>query len=147
MGLASHQAINQFKDLMDKVEEPLKRTFKLVDSLQLRLQNEIDDILARVCDSQLIGLSGYTKQGLPVFAIGVGLSTFDKASIHYYVQSHIQINEYRDRVILPEATKRNGRYIGKCVKVLDMSGLKLSALNQIKLLTTISTVDDLNYPE
>ncbi|MBA0602891.1 hypothetical protein Gorai_003056 [Gossypium raimondii] len=28
-----------------------------------------------------------------------------------------------------------------------MTGLKLSALNQIKLLTTISTIDDLNYPE
>lgn len=72
-------------------------------------------------------------QGLPVFAIGAGLSTFDKASVsliiqkgkgvllflkhylllyhkpyqtfvslqvHYYVQSHIQVNEYRDRVIL-----------------------------------------------
>jgi hypothetical protein len=45
-------------------------------------------------------MSGYTKEGLPVFAIGVGLSTFDKASVHYYVQSHIQINEYRDRVLL-----------------------------------------------
>ncbi|KAJ0699709.1 putative CRAL-TRIO lipid binding domain-containing protein [Helianthus annuus] len=78
-------------------------------------------------DSQLIGLSGYTKE--------------------------------------PEATKRHGKYIGKCVKVLDMNGLKLSALNQLKvhvhthrfltnfdvlafqLLQTISTVDDLNYPE
>ncbi|KAM0064849.1 putative CRAL-TRIO lipid binding domain, CRAL/TRIO domain, CRAL/TRIO domain superfamily [Helianthus debilis subsp. tardiflorus] len=185
MGLDSHEAINQFKKLMDQVEEPLKRTFKnvhqghvietlerflkarewnvskaykmLVDSLQWRLQNEIDDILAKpiipanfyrgVRDSQLIGLSGYTKEGLPVFAIGAGLSTFDKASVHYYVQSHIQINEYRDRVILPEATKRHGKYIGKCVKVLDMNGLKLSALNQLKLLQTISTVDDLNYPE
>lgn len=185
MGLASQEAVNQFKALMDQVEEPLKRTFKnvhqgyivetlerflkaregnvtkahkmLVDSLQWRLQNGIDDILAKpivpanfyrgVRDSQLIGVSGYTREGLPVFAIGAGLSTFDKASIHYYVQSHIQINEYRDRVILPDATKKNGRYIGKCVKVLDMSGLKLSALNQIKLLTTISTVDDLNYPE
>lgn len=185
MGVASQEAINQFKALMDQVDEPLKRTFKnvhqgyivetlerflkaregnvtkahkmLVDSLQWRLQNGIDDILAKpiipanfyrgVRDSQLIGVSGYTREGLPVFAIGAGLSTFDKASIHYYVQSHIQINEYRDRVVLPTATKKNGKYIGKCVKVLDMSGLKLSALNQIKLLTTISTVDDLNYPE
>ncbi|XP_076923207.1 SEC14 cytosolic factor-like isoform X2 [Bidens hawaiensis] len=185
MGLVSHEAINQFKALMDQVEEPLKRTFKnvhqefiietlkrflkaregnvskahkmLVDSLQWRLQYGIDDILAKpiiptnfyrgVRDSQLIGLSGYTRESLPVFAIGAGLSTYDKASVHYYVQSHIQINEYRDRVILPEATKRTGRYIGKCVKVLDMSGLKLSALNQLKLLTTIFTVDDLNYPE
>ncbi|KAK1426521.1 hypothetical protein QVD17_15195 [Tagetes erecta] len=185
MGLAHHESINQFKALMDQVDEPLKKTFKnvhqdyvietlerflkaregnvakahkmLVDSLEWRLQNGIDDILAKpilptnfyrgVRDSQLIGLSGYTKEGLPVFAIGIGLSTYDKASIHYYVQSHIQINEYRDRVILPTATKRNGRYIGKCVKVLDMSGLKLSAMNQLKLLTTISTVDDLNYPE
>ncbi|KAD3338004.1 hypothetical protein E3N88_33525 [Mikania micrantha] len=197
MGLASQDTINHLKALIDQVDEPLIRTFKnvhqgyvvenlerflkaregnvtkaykmLVDSLQWRLQNGIDDILAAsaftqsptlkfkpiiptnfyrgVRDSQLIGLSGYTREGLPVFAIGAGLSTFDKASIHYYVQSHIQINEYRDRVILPEATKKNGRYIGKCVKVLDMSGLKLSALNQIKLLTTISTVDDLNYPE
>lgn len=185
MGVVSHEAINQFKALMDQVDEPLKRTFQnvhqgykvetlerflkaregivarahkmLVDSLHWRLQNGIDDILSKpiapaslyrgVRDSQLIGMSGYTREGLPVFAIGVGLSTFDKASVHYYVQSHIQINEYRDRVMLPSATKKYGRYIGKCVKVLDMSGLKLSALNQIKLLTAISTIDDLNYPE
>ncbi|KAL8259273.1 hypothetical protein R6Q59_027226 [Mikania micrantha] len=171
MGLASQDTINHLKALIDQVDEPLIRTFKnvhqgyvvenlerflkaregnvtkaykmLVDSLQWRLQNGIDDILAASAFTQ----SPTLKFGLPVFAIGAGLSTFDKASIHYYVQSHIQINEYRDRVILPEATKKNGRYIGKCVKVLDMSGLKLSALNQIKLLTTISTVDDLNYPE
>ncbi|KAM0049837.1 putative CRAL-TRIO lipid binding domain, CRAL/TRIO domain, CRAL/TRIO domain superfamily [Helianthus debilis subsp. tardiflorus] len=129
----------------------------LLDSLKWRLENGIDDILSKpivptnfyrgVRDSQLIGVSGYTREGLPVFAIGVGLSTFDKASVQYYVQSHIQINEYRDRVILPAATKKAGRYVGKCVKILDMSGLKLSALNQIKLLTAISTIDDLNYPE
>ncbi|KAM7525321.1 hypothetical protein LguiA_015223 [Lonicera macranthoides] len=129
----------------------------LVDCLKWRVQNEIDDILAKpivptdlyraVRDSQLIGLSGYSREGLPVFAIGVGLSTFEKASVHYYVQSHIQFNEYRDRVILPAATKKYGKHISKCVKVLDMSGLKLSALSQIKLLTIISTIDDLNYPE
>ncbi|KAF2299994.1 hypothetical protein GH714_006592 [Hevea brasiliensis] len=129
----------------------------LVDCLQWRIQNEIDNILAKpiipaelyraIRDSQLVGLSGYTREGLPVIAIGVGLSTFDKASVHYYVQSHIQMNEYRDRVILPAATKKYGRHIGTCVKVLDMTGLKLSALNQLKLLTVISTVDDLNYPE
>ncbi|KAK1309788.1 Patellin-6 [Acorus calamus] len=129
----------------------------LVDCLNWRIQNEIDSILAKpivptelyraVRDTQLIGLSGYSKEGHPVIAIGAGLSTFDKASVHYYVQSHIQINEYRDRVILPAATRKNGRYIGTCVKILDMTGLKLSALNQIKLLTIISTVDDLNYPE
>lgn len=129
----------------------------LVDCLKWRLENEIDNILSKpivptdfyrgVRDSQLIGLSGYSKEGLPVFAIGVGLSTFDKASVHYYVQSHIQINEYRDRVVLPAATRKHGRHIGTCIKVLDMTGLKLSALSQIKLLTMISTVDDLNYPE
>uniref|UniRef100_A0A5B6YJZ6 CRAL-TRIO domain-containing protein n=1 Tax=Davidia involucrata TaxID=16924 RepID=A0A5B6YJZ6_DAVIN len=185
MGIVSQDAINQFKALMDQVDEPLKRTFQnihqgypsenlarflraregnvakahkmLVDCLRWRVQNEIDDILAKpivptdlyraVRDSQLIGLSGYTKEGLPVIAIGVGLSTYDKASVHYYVQSHIQINEYRDRVIFPSATKKYGRYIGHGVKVLDMTGLKLSALSQIKLLTIISTIDDLNYPE
>ncbi|XP_048140980.1 SEC14 cytosolic factor isoform X3 [Rhodamnia argentea] len=129
----------------------------LLDCLKWRVQNEIDDILSKpiipadlyrsVRDSQLIGLSGYSKEGLPVFAIGVGLSSFDKASVHYYVQSHIQINEYRDRVILPSASKRHRRPITTCLKVLDMTGLRLSALSQIKLLTIISTVDDLNYPE
>ncbi|XP_037492013.1 phosphatidylinositol/phosphatidylcholine transfer protein SFH9 isoform X2 [Jatropha curcas] len=129
----------------------------LVDCLHWRIQNEIDNILTKpiiptdlyraVRDSQLIGMSGYSREGLPVFAIGVGLSTFDKASVHYYVQSHIQINEYRDRVILPSASKKHGRPITTCVKVLDMTGLKLSALNQIKLMTIISTIDDLNYPE
>ncbi|XP_052181167.1 phosphatidylinositol/phosphatidylcholine transfer protein SFH9 isoform X2 [Diospyros lotus] len=128
----------------------------LVDCLKWRVENEIDYILEKpivpavyraIRDSHLIGLSGYSREGLPVFAIGVGLSTFDKASVNYYVQSHIQINEYRDRVILPSATKKYGRHISKCLKVFDMTGLKLSALSQIKLLTIISTIDDLNYPE
>lgn len=129
----------------------------LVDCLNWRIQNHIDiilnkpiipaDLYRKIRDSQLVGMSGYTKDGHPVFAIGVGLSTYDKASVNYYVQSHIQINEYRDRVILPAASKKYGRHIGTCVKVLDMTGLKLSALNQLKLLTIISTVDDLNYPE
>ncbi|KAI3838609.1 hypothetical protein MKX03_030375 [Papaver bracteatum] len=129
----------------------------LVDCLNWRITNEIDSILTKpivptdlyrgIRNSQLIGLSGYSKEGLPIFVIGVGQSTFDKASVHYYVQSHIQINEYRDRVVLPNATKKFGRHIGTCVKVLDMTGLKLSALSQIKLLTVISTIDDLNYPE
>lgn len=85
------------------------------------------------------------------------------SQVHYYVQSHIQINEYRDRVVLvkrihkslsfvyvcarfnplyftklvhlsqPAATKKYGKHISKSLKVLDMTGLKLSALNQIKV--------------
>ncbi|KAI4296063.1 hypothetical protein L6164_036053 [Bauhinia variegata] len=185
MGLVSQDAINQMRALMDQVEEPLQRTFQnvhqgyinetlvrflkarewnvskahkmLVESLNWRVQNEIDNILSKpivppdlyraVRDSQLIGLSGYSREGHPVFAIGAGLSTFNEASVHYYVQSHIQINEYRDRVILPSASKKHGQPITTCVKVLDMTGLKLSALNQIKLLTILSSIDDLNYPE
>ncbi|KAM7262909.1 hypothetical protein ACFE04_000592 [Oxalis oulophora] len=129
----------------------------LMDSLQWRVANGVDNMLSKpivppdfyrtVRDSQLIGLSGFSREGLPVFAIGVGLSTYDKASVHYYVQSHIQINEYRDTVVLPSASKKHGRPIVTCVKVLDMSGLKISALSQIKILTAISTIDDLNYPE
>ncbi|KAL4579059.1 hypothetical protein LXL04_015194 [Taraxacum kok-saghyz] len=88
-----------------------------------------------------------TYEGRPVIAVGVGLSTYDKASIHSYVQSHIQINEFRDCVIMPSATKKYERQISTCVKVLDMTGLRLSHLNQIKLLTVISSIDDLNYPE
>ncbi|CAF1736594.1 hypothetical protein HID58_086480 [Brassica napus] len=185
MGIVSEQAVDEFQELIDKVEEPLKTTFKnvhqgylretlirflkardwnlikahtmLVECLRWRVDNQIDSILSKpivpselyrdVRDSQLIGMSGYTREGLPVFAIGVGLSTFDKASVHYYVQSHIQINEYRDRVLLPSVSKKNGGPITTCVKVLDMTGLKLSALSQIKLVTIISTIDDLNYPE
>ncbi|KAF1890750.1 hypothetical protein Lal_00013345 [Lupinus albus] len=165
MGVVSQDALNQLQALMDQVEEPLKKTFQnvhqglvtenllrflrarewnaskahkmLVDCLIWRVQNEIDNILSKpivppdlyraVRDSQLIGVSGYSREGLPVFAIGVGLSTFDKAS--------------------PSASRKHGRPITTCIKVLDMTGLKLSALNQIKLLTIISSIDDLNYPE
>ncbi|XP_074351450.1 uncharacterized protein LOC141690558 [Apium graveolens] len=91
------------------------------------------DLYRAVRDSQLVGMLGYTKEGLPVVAIGVGLSTYDKASIHYYVQSHIQMNEYRDRVLLPSATRKYDGHINTYVKILDMTGLKLSALNQIKV--------------
>ncbi|KAL3851120.1 hypothetical protein ACJIZ3_013002 [Penstemon smallii] len=184
MVVITEDSIKQFQTLIEKIDEPLKNTFQnihngyqretllrflkardgnvsnaykmLIDSLNWRIQNEIDNILTKpisndvyraIRESQLVGVSGYSKEGLPVVAVGVGLSTYDKASIHYYVQSHIQMNEYRDRVILPSATERSGRYIGTCIKILDMTGLKLSALNQIKLLSVISTIDDLNYPE
>ncbi|GMI85203.1 hypothetical protein like AT1G55840 [Hibiscus trionum] len=179
------ESIKTFLSLMENVDEKMKGTFQnmhhgyptetlvrflkardwdvqkaykmLIDCLQWRIQNEIDNILSKpiippdlyraVRDSQLVGLSGYSKEGLPVIAVGVGLSTYDKASVNYYVQSHIQMNEYRDCVVLPAATKKYGRHISTCLKVLDMTGLKLSALHQIRLLTTISTIDDLNYPE
>ncbi|CAN1193953.1 Phosphatidylinositol/phosphatidylcholine transfer protein SFH2 [Linum perenne] len=157
MGITDQEAIREFHSLMDKVDDQLMNTFQLIDCLQWRTQNEIDSILAKpifptelyrsIRDTQLVGLSGHSKQGLPVVACGVGQSTYDKASVHYYVQSHIQMNEYRDRVVLPNATKKYGRHIGTCIKILDMTGLRLSALNQIKLLTAISTIDDLNYPE
>ncbi|XP_062194455.1 SEC14 cytosolic factor-like [Phragmites australis] len=129
----------------------------LMDCLNWRIHNEIDTVLSRpivpsdlykaIRDTLLVGLTGSSKQGQPVYAFGVALSTFDKASVNHYVQSHIQMNEYRDRVVLPAASKRFGRQISTCLKVMDMTGLKLSALSQIKMLTMITTVDDLNYPE
>ncbi|CAN1146800.1 SEC14 cytosolic factor [Linum perenne] len=163
----NQEAIRKFQSLIEKVDEPLQISFQsmhqgfptatltkfliardwdiakahkmLVDCLQWRVQNEIDSILAKpivpaelyrlVRDTQLIGLSGFSKE------------------VDCYVQSHIQMNEYRDRIVLPEATKKYGRHISTCIKILDMTGLRLSALNQIKLLTAISTIDDLNYPE
>ncbi|GER32832.1 Sec14p-like phosphatidylinositol transfer family protein [Striga asiatica] len=165
MGFVTEEAIKLFQSHLDRIDDPLKKTFQnihngyqretllrflkardgdvsnahkmLIDCLNWRIQNDIDDILAKpiiptdvyrgIRDSQLLGMSGFSKQGLPVIVVGVGLSTFDKAS--------------------PSATKKYGRYIGTCIKILDMTGLKLSALNQIKLLSAISTIDDLNYPE
>ncbi|XP_058202481.1 SEC14 cytosolic factor-like isoform X3 [Rhododendron vialii] len=167
MGMVTQEAIDQLQVLMEEVDEPLKKTFKnvhrgyptetlarflkaregnvskahsmLVDCLKWRVENDIDGILAKpivptdlyraIRDSQLVGLSGYSRE------------------VHYYIQSHIQINEYRDNVLLPSASKQCGRHISKCLKVFDMTGLKLSALSQIKLLTIITTIDDLNYPE
>ncbi|KAL8046063.1 hypothetical protein ABFX02_08G154900 [Erythranthe guttata] len=150
-----HETLTRFLKAREGIVERAHKM--LVDCLNWRVENDIDNMLTKpivpvelyraIRDSQLIGLSGYSFEGLPVFAIGAGLSTFDQASVHYYVQSHIQINEYRDRVILPEATKKYGKHVSKCIKILDMTGLRLSALNHIKLLTIISSIDDLNYPE
>ncbi|QCD82976.1 hypothetical protein DEO72_LG2g3318 [Vigna unguiculata] len=77
--------------------------------------------------STVVGSYGYIASGLPIFAIGLGLNTFDKAS--------------------PSASKKHGHPITTCIKVLNMTSMKLSSLNQIKLLTIISSIDDLNYPE
>ncbi|XP_022876917.1 protein real-time-like [Olea europaea var. sylvestris] len=122
MVFITEDIIKQFQTMMEKTDEPLKKTFEsihqeypketlvrflkardgnvsnaykmLTDCLNWRIQNEIDNILAKpiipdelyrgIRDSQLVGMSGYSKEGLPVIAVGVGLSTFDKASIHYY---------------------------------------------------------------
>ncbi|XP_073001871.1 uncharacterized protein [Typha latifolia] len=165
MGIASEDAIEQLAMLIDEVEEPLKKTFQnmhqgyptealmrflkarewnvrkaykmLVDCLHWRIENQIDNILEKpimptdlyrtIRASQLVGLSGYSKEGLPVFAVGVGFSILSK--------------------VPPNATKKYGRQISNCLKVLDMTALKLSSLNQIKLATALATVDDLNYPE
>lgn len=136
----------------------VSKAFKmLLDCLHWRVKNDIDNILSKpiepkelydaIRESLLIGMTGFCKQGRPVFALGVGLSGFERAPVDKYVQSHIQLNEYRDRVLLPEASRQMGTFIGTCLKVLDMSNLKLSALNRVKVLTAIATVDDLNYPE
>lgn len=82
-----------------------------------------------------------------MFAIGVGNSTYDLASVESYVQSHIQINEYRDRIILPNISNKKVRHVRSCVKIMDMTGLKLSAFSRLKTSIAIATVDDLNYPE
>uniref|UniRef100_A0A9I9CT70 CRAL-TRIO domain-containing protein n=1 Tax=Cucumis melo TaxID=3656 RepID=A0A9I9CT70_CUCME len=167
MGINPQEAIKKLRALMDRVDQPMKKSFQnvhqgfITETLERFLKaREYDvakahkmkpilpaDVYRAVRDSQLVGLSGYSKEGLPVFAIGVGLSALDKATVNDYVQSHIQINEYRDRVILPSASKKYGRPITTCVKILDMTGLKLSALGHTKLLTILSTIDDLNYPE
>ncbi|KAH0854992.1 hypothetical protein HID58_024520 [Brassica napus] len=126
----------------------------LLDCLEWRTQNEIDSILT-VSFEPIVPVSlqrnqrlpacrsssGYSKEGSLSIAIGVGLSTYDKAS------SHIQMNEYRDRVGFAICYKETGTTYLHLFENLDMSGLKLSALSQIKLMTTITTIDDLNYPE
>ncbi|KAK6133041.1 hypothetical protein DH2020_033196 [Rehmannia glutinosa] len=158
MVFITEEMIKQFETLLEKVDEPLKKTFQnmhngyqretlgrflkardgnvsnahkmLMDCLNWRVNNEIDNILAKPINPsdlyRAVRFSAYWN-GLPVIAIGVGRSTYDKAS--------------------PSATKKFGRYIGTCIKILDMTGLKISALNQMKLLSVISTIDDLNYPE
>ncbi|KAL0328712.1 UNVERIFIED_CONTAM: hypothetical protein Scaly_2303800 [Sesamum calycinum] len=104
MAVVPQESINQFEALMEEVDESLKRTFQnvhqgyphetltrflkaregnvtkahkmLVDCLNWRVQNDIDDMLA----------------GLPVFAVGVGLSTFDKASLMTIISSIDDLN-------------------------------------------------------
>ncbi|MCO5605307.1 hypothetical protein L7F22_059489 [Adiantum nelumboides] len=129
----------------------------ILDCLHWRIDNDIDNILSKptgpketydaIRESQPIGMTGFCKKGRPVFAVGVGLSGFDKAPVDKYIQSHIQLNEYRDQVLLPNSSKRMGHFVGTCLKILDMTNLKLSTLGRIQVLTLISTIDDLNYPE
>jgi hypothetical protein len=69
----------------------LKASKMLIDSLNWRVKNDIDNVLARpikpkeiwdiIRESQLIGFCGYCKKGRPVFAIGVGQSSYDKAGV------------------------------------------------------------------
>ncbi|THU59210.1 hypothetical protein C4D60_Mb03t22570 [Musa balbisiana] len=141
MAIASEDAIERLSMLTDEVDDPLKATFQNMH------QGHLTHTLMRFLKARDWSVPKAQEMGFPVFAIGAGLSTFDKASVRDYVQSHIQINEYRDRVILPAASKKYGRHVGTCYKILDMTGLKFSSLSQIKLLTIIATVDDLNYPE
>ncbi|URD91559.1 hypothetical protein MUK42_01179 [Musa troglodytarum] len=107
MGIASQDAIKQLSALVEEVDGPLKVTFK---NIHMGYPSET---LVRFLKAREWSIPKAHKMGQPVFAIGVGLSTYDKAS--------------------PAASKKYGRHIGTCVKVLDMTGVKLSALNQLKI--------------
>ncbi|KAH7372515.1 hypothetical protein KP509_17G007900 [Ceratopteris richardii] len=139
-------------------ENNVAKALKMIlDSLHWRIANDIDSILSRpigskeiydsILESQPIGMTGYCRKGRPVFAIGVGVNGFERVPTHKYIQTHIQINEYRDQVLLPNSSRKVGHFVGTCLKILDMSNLRLSTLSRIKVLTMISTIDDLNYPE
>nr|PNR48545.1 hypothetical protein PHYPA_013022 [Physcomitrium patens] len=135
-----------------------KASKMLIDCLSWRVNNHIDYILELrsllvlylyECRNQSCRKKNSMPYagGRPVFAIGVGNSTYDLASVESYVQSHIQINEYRDRIILPNISNKKVRHVRSCVKIMDMTGLKLSAFSRLKTSIAIATVDDLNYPE
>lgn len=129
----------------------------LTDSLRWRVENDIDNILARpilgaqyekVRASQQYGMTGFDKEGRPVLCVRVGLSYMDPdVKIEEYVHSHIQHNEYRDRVLLPEASRLRGSPVTTSVKIYDMSGLKLTHLGRMQMHRAVATIDDLNYPE
>ncbi|XP_073272276.1 uncharacterized protein [Primulina huaijiensis] len=113
----SHFSINVL--LFSKaVDEPLKKSFQNIDHrhesetlvrfLKARDGNVLDahqmkpidtHMYTSIRESQLVGISGYSKE--------------------------------------PSATKKYGRYISTGIKILDMTGLKLSALSQIKLYNNI----------
>ncbi|XP_073039438.1 uncharacterized protein [Primulina eburnea] len=67
--------------------------------LFIQLQPIDTHMYTSIRESQLVGISGYSKE--------------------------------------PSATKKYGRYIGTCIKISDMTGLKLSALSKIKLYNNI----------
>ncbi|KAL0407181.1 UNVERIFIED_CONTAM: SEC14 cytosolic factor [Sesamum latifolium] len=167
MAVVPQESINQFEALMEEVDESLKRTFQnvhqgyprepltrflkaregnvtkahkmLVDCLNWRVQNDIDDMLAKpivpeelyraIRDSQLIGLS-------------VTHMSFKRFNYATFMSKHQAFTVHRAC-----CDQKERKHVSKCIKVLDMTGLKFSALNQIKLMTIISSIDDLNYPE
>lgn len=129
----------------------------LTECLKWRIKNEVDTILSRPLEgdrfekiraTQLYGMSGFDHQGRPVLVVRVGLSSMDpEVKIEEYMHSHIQHNEYRDTVLLPMASKRAGTPVTSCVKIMDMTGLRLSSLSRMKAHTAVASIDDLNYPE
>ncbi|XP_073039443.1 uncharacterized protein [Primulina eburnea] len=68
--------------------------------LFIQLQPIDTHMYTSIRESQLVGISGYSKE--------------------------------------PSATKKYGRYIGTCIKISDMTGLKLSALSKIKMQTMMN---------
>ncbi|KAJ7963599.1 Phosphatidylinositol/phosphatidylcholine transfer protein [Quillaja saponaria] len=113
----------------------------LVECLQWRIQNEVDNVLTKpmpadlykaVRDSQLVGLSGYSKQCLLAIATGVGLSTFDKAS--------------RSCDIAVSNNESWTLYWLLCESI-GYDWFKTFSTKPIEILTAISKIDALNYAE
>ncbi|XLR35774.1 hypothetical protein S83_063674, partial [Arachis hypogaea] len=59
------------------------------------------DLYRSIRESQLILLSCYSREMIFLsLQLMLGLAHLTKYLVRYYVQSHIQINEYCDRVVL-----------------------------------------------
>ncbi|KAK9152370.1 hypothetical protein Syun_010679 [Stephania yunnanensis] len=121
MGIVAEDAIKQFKALMDEVDEPLKKTFQNIH------QGYTDENLVRFLRARDWNVPKAYK-----------MKPIIPSELYRAVrESHlVGVSGYTRK---PNATKKLGRHVGTCVKILDMTGLRISALSQIKVRIVLST--------
>ena len=131
--------------------------------LAWRAANRIDTILERVLEEEKLAFlrgemptshHGFDLRGNPVHLEQPGRFRWgrilDRISREDLIHMHIFLMEYQFRVLMPQGAQRSGRVVDKMTNIVDLSGLNLGILQNLRaisLFKEVQRIDQDYYPD
>mmetsp|Transcript_40840 Transcript_40840/g.49556 ORF Transcript_40840/g.49556 Transcript_40840/m.49556 type:complete len:312 (-) Transcript_40840:232-1167(-) len=143
---------------VEKAEKMLRAT------LEWRKENDIANVFLKAPDDETMRYirsairhshHGFDKKGRPVYIEQTGrndtemLTDRSKLQTSDLVNSHLIMMEYQVRVMMREASMRNGVTVHEMCNILDLEGLSLKHMGPeiLRMFRAVAVVDQDHYPE